>query len=109
MGFGGSVWHASAAPLRRNLPTTEDALHAAAERALSGVGDRDAGEWVEYTGYAFHIRRRLTVTEERRIGPLVDVRGTPEAMRRLRAVLGFLPGYMHADILAEAAEKAVTP
>ena len=50
---------------------------------LSGVGD-ESQEWEEWTGYALHIRRRLTDEEAEPIGEVLDIRGTPEA--RARAV-----------------------
>jgi hypothetical protein len=76
------VWHASAAPFPGLL-----ALPSQCERlaygALNGVGDPITGEWTEWTGKAFHVRRRLTVREEESVGPVVDVRGTTEVARRL--------------------------
>jgi hypothetical protein len=50
------------------------------------VGDAFLGEWEEYSGYAFHIRRRLDAAEQAVIGEVCDIRGTPEARRRLRSV-----------------------
>lgn len=59
-------------------------------RHLAGVGDR-AHEWHEWTGYAYHVQRRLTVDEQAAIGPAVDCRGTDEWQRRFDAVKGVLP------------------
>lgn len=43
---------------------------------------------------AIHVRRRLTPAEAVAVGPVVDVRGTAEAARRLAAVERYLPpGY----------------
>jgi hypothetical protein len=53
-----------------------------AEQALTGLGDPLLGEWHEWSGVAYHIRRRLTPTEQQRIGPAIDIRGTPEARQR---------------------------
>ncbi len=85
MGLGGPVWHASAAALP-GWPTDRTTLRRFALDALAGVGDADLGEWEEWTGYAFHVRRRLTPAEQAPIGEVVDVRGTPEAKRRLARV-----------------------
>jgi hypothetical protein len=54
--------------------------------ALTGVGDVALGEWDEWTGRAFHLRRRLSVIEQAAVGPAIDIRGTPEAIRRLLRV-----------------------
>lgn len=58
---------------------------------LDGYGDATLGEWPEFTGRAFHLRRRLTATEQRQVGDVLDVRGTPEAERRLQVVMRELP------------------
>ncbi|HZR50090.1 MAG TPA: hypothetical protein VFB06_11280 [Streptosporangiaceae bacterium] len=46
-------------------------LEREAERQLAGVGDASLGEWREWTGKAFHIRRRLTAREQRAVGTVV--------------------------------------
>lgn len=33
--------------------------------ALAGVGSVDSGQWEDWTGRAFHIRRRLSEAEQR--------------------------------------------
>lgn len=97
MNLGGPVWHASVAtsglPMRARL-------EAEAVRQLTGVGDPSLGEWREWSGRAFHIRRRLAVREQRSVGPVVDVRGTPEARERA-ARLGDLLRFAPAEALAE--------
>ena len=50
------------------------------------MGDAQLGEWHEFTGYAFHVRRRLSLEEQAFVGPVEDIRGTPEAMRRAEKV-----------------------
>jgi hypothetical protein len=55
--------------------------------ALSGVGDASAGQWHEWTGYAYHVRRRLSLQEMALVGEAVDLRGTEEAMRRYHATV----------------------
>lgn len=93
MGFGGPVWHASAAPWPGYWPDRAK-CELWARAALEGVGDSDRGEWVEWSGRAFHVRRRLTDAEDGLVGPVVDVRGTLEAERRLARVRHRLPeGY----------------
>jgi hypothetical protein len=89
MNLGGPVWHASAASLP-GLSWPPQVLAAAARMALGGVGDATRGEWEEWTGYAFHIRRRLSAREQRSVGDVVDVRGTPEASRRLSTIRRWL-------------------
>lgn len=69
-------------------------------RQLVGVGDPARGEWFEWTGRAFHVRRRLGAREDLRVGPVVDVRGTDEARRRA-AALGDLIRVAPAEVLAE--------
>lgn len=58
-------------------------------RHLALVGDREH-EWVEFTGYAFHLRRRLTAAEQESVGEAVDYRDTAEAVRRFEAIKGEL-------------------
>jgi hypothetical protein len=70
------------------LPDAE--LRALAFAALAGVGDADLGEYEEATGRAFHLRRRLSAAEAELVGPVIDVRGTPEGERRLEAMRRFL-------------------
>lgn len=72
-------------------------------RALDGLGDPTLGEWQEWTGAAYHIRRRLTPTEQTQVGPAVDIRGTPEARQRVAAI-GPLLGYAPPEIVASETE-----
>lgn len=53
---------------------------------LDGYGDASLGEWEEKGASAFHLRRRLSDAEAALVGPVVDVRGTEEAGRRVFAV-----------------------
>lgn len=98
MNLGGPVWHASVAS-QRGIPI-RSMLEAEAVRQLAGVGDPSLGEWREWSGRAFHIRRRLSEAEQRRVGPVVDVRGTSEAARRASALGGLLV-YAPARVLAD--------
>ncbi len=94
----GPVWHASVSGTI--LPAV---LEREARRQLAGVGDADRGEWAEFNPRArvFHLRRRLTVAEERVTGPAVDIRGTPEAAERIRRIPAALLADVPAGILAE--------
>lgn len=60
-------------------------LRVLARALLVGVGDASLGEWEEWTGAAFHVKRRLTPAEAEGVGPVVDIRHLPEAGERLRA------------------------
>jgi len=53
--------------------------------ALLGLGAVRAGEWRQWGGVAFHIRRRLAVGEARGL-EIRDIRGTDEARRRALAM-----------------------
>ena len=69
----------------------KDTLRRIALGALRGVGDVSRGEWEEWTGRAYHVRRRLSAHEQQSVGNVVDIRGTPEAALRLAAVRHLLP------------------
>lgn len=92
MGYGGPVWHASVAT---HPPSYLDSVLAAliktkVRAALEGVGDAELGEWLEVRPTAVHLRRRLSYKEAQGF-QIVDIRGTPEAERRLapvRKILG---------------------
>lgn len=58
------------------------------------------GEWREWTGRAFHLRRRLSVREQRGVGPVVDIRSTPEARRRAER-LGQMLAFAPPEVLIE--------
>jgi hypothetical protein len=98
------VWHASVAGMP-GLALSEHTLAGQARRALEGVGDPSLGEWEEWTGFAFHLRRRLNLHEEAAVGPVIDVRGTVEGRRRLGAVERYIP----ADHLHWAREELEMP
>lgn len=94
MGLGGPVWHASVKFLPNNSnrwdrsPGTLPLLESQARRVLYGVGEASRGEWSERGGWEFfHLRRRLSTEEELLVGPVMDIRGTPEAERRRARVL----------------------
>jgi hypothetical protein len=92
MNLGGPVWHASAAPFPITGEIDWDYLKARAYAALEGVGDKSLGEWEEKGSKAFHLRRRLRDEEFKLVGPVVDIRGTPEVMVRLapvRHIIGY--------------------
>ena len=86
MGLGGSVWHASICRRDSNM----DAALKSGRRALQGVGDPE-NEWVieggeTRHGKVLHVRRRTVPKEEALVGPVRDVRGTFEALKRVREV-----------------------
>jgi hypothetical protein len=53
---------------------------------------------------AFHVRRRLSAAEERRVGPVMDIRGSDEARQRA-ARLGGLLALAPPEVLAEEIGK----
>jgi hypothetical protein len=65
--------------------------------ALAGVGDTGQ-EWEEWTGRAFHLRRRLTAEEENITGPVLDVRGTEEGRRRADRMRRILPSPLWSQL-----------
>jgi len=60
-------------------------------QALRGVGNAALGEWHEWTGFVYHLKRRLTAKEQKPVGDAKDIRGTPEAAARRMKVLRYLP------------------
>lgn len=97
MQLGGPVWHVSAATPGLAIPAL---LEAECRRQLAEVGDASLGEWPEWTGHAFHLRRRLNTREQRKVGPVVDIRGTQEARQRAQR-LGTRLKLVPAEVLAE--------
>lgn len=84
------MWHCSIAPV--GSPVPREVLERIARKQLEGVGASALGEWSECpTGYAFHLRRRLSAEEQARVGPAVDLRNTPEALARWAACEPALP------------------
>ena len=71
-----------------------------AEQALAGLGAPELGEWRQWTGAAYHLRRRLDPAEQQRVGPVIDIRRTAEAARRARA-LGQLLSLAPPHVLGE--------
>ena len=98
-GYGGPVWHASVAPRVTGLG--EVMCGNRAVRVLDGLGDPGAGEWREWSGVAFHLRRRLSVAEAAEVGPARDIRGTSEAWRRAQALGRHLAVIPAAVVAAE--------
>lgn len=67
------------------------ALREMAFEMLEGYGDASLGEWIEDRPKALHLRRRLTVDEQARVGDPMDCRGTEEGKRRLLAIENMFP------------------
>jgi hypothetical protein len=87
------------------VPGKRDELKRLAYRHLAGVGDMGA-EFHEWTGYAYHLRRRLATEEQAAIGPAVDCRGTEEGVRRYNAVRSMLSSAGIALAMEELSETA---
>lgn len=49
------------------------------------------GEWQEWSGTAYHIKRRLSRKEQQSVGQPKDIRGTQEQDTRQLAVRKYLP------------------
>ncbi len=79
-------------------PPSEQFLQRAALDAMQGVGNRSLGEWTEWTGMYYHVRRRLTRDEQKKVGNMLDVRNTEEGIKRAEAVQRFLPPHMRGKI-----------
>ncbi len=92
-GYQGPVWHSSSA-MRPGFPASEKFLQRVALDALQGVGSVALGQWEEWTGTYYHVRRRLTREEQKQVGNMLDVRGTAEAIKRHAAVQCYLPAHM---------------
>jgi hypothetical protein len=58
------------------------------------MGDASLGEWEEWSGRVYHLRRRLSRKEQSLVGDVVDVRGTTEGKRRYDSVLRYIPAHM---------------
>ena len=98
------MWHASVAPAS-TVRYGREALRELARRALAGVGDAALGEWEEWGGYAFHVRRRLHVREVPYVGPVVDVRGTLDGQRRCARMRRDVPAAMWAEECGDPRES----
>jgi hypothetical protein len=99
MNLGGPVWHVSVAPLRAFYGAT--LCERRAREELDGLGAPELGEWAEWTGRALHLRRRLSPAEQSRVGPVLDIRRTPEAVRRAAVLPGRLLALAPPEVLAE--------
>jgi hypothetical protein len=92
------VWHVSVSA--RGLLAARAVLEREADHQLAGVGDPTRGEWRDHGGRFFHMRRRLSEAEERHTGPVLDIRRTPEAVRRASRV-GPLLRFAPAEVLED--------
>lgn len=81
------MWHTSVSGFGLSIET----LRSKAMRVLEGVGDPALGQWEEVGERAFHVRRRLTEYEAKRVGGVCDVRGTAEAQQRFNRMRPHLP------------------
>ena len=70
--------------------------------ALADVGAAERGEWEEWTGKAFHVRRRLTEAEDDKVGESRDIRGSGEARMRVESLLRAAPHISPEQAYGEA-------
>lgn len=85
------MWHASTMMRSGLLLPDEHLLRTGAFDALKGIGDESRGQWEEWTGKIYHVKRRLSRQEQRQTGDARDIRGTREAQKRRAAVQRYIP------------------
>lgn len=110
-GYGGPVWHASAALQRPSglVPVSTLRMDEAVDMllrlrdALAGVGDPALGEWTEHLGHSIHVKRRLTDAEWGSQPWGMDYRKTPEGIARIEAITRTLPDEWRAWLMEEVA------
>ena len=73
------MWQAS---IFQPDPARSVDLAALAHRALAGVGDPQAGEWLEQNLQFVSLFRRLTPAEAKKVGPIRDIRDHFESFQR---------------------------
>ena len=108
-GYGGPVWHASAALQRPEglAPVATLHINQAVDMllrlrdALAGVGDPALGEWTEHLERSIHIKRRLTAEEWGGKPWGMDYRRTPEGLARIEAIARTLPAEWRGRLLVE--------
>jgi len=86
--------------MSHRLAVGPEHLERLAAAELTGVGDATLGEWAEVGRVAFHVRRRLSAEEAAVVGPVKDIRGTPEAGERIQSVWPWLEG-IPADVIRD--------
>lgn len=80
--------------MKSGYPPDEHFLRRYALDALQGVGDANLGQWIEWAGTYYHVRRRLSYKEQQIVGEAKDIRGTQEAFERHETVKCYLPAWM---------------
>jgi len=99
-GYGGPVWHASAASMR--LRSRQ--LRGIVRHLLAGVGRPEHGEWKTTTRrdrlLTVHFRRRLSPAEALVSGPILDIRGTRQHAEVAERVAAVLPGVDAETLMA---------
>lgn len=80
--------------MKPGYPSDEQFLRRYVLDALEGVGNASLGQWMEWTGQYYHVRRRLSYKEQQSIGEAMDIRGTDEATERRKAVECYIPSHM---------------
>lgn len=73
----------------------ESTLRTYALEAIEGVGDAALGQWEEMGNNTYHVRRRLTLEEQKLVGDVTDVRNTREHEERLIAIRKVIPPQFH--------------
>ena len=77
--------------MKPGYPSDEQFLRRFALNAIKDIGDSSRGQWTEWTGTYYHVRRRLSRAEQEIVGDILDIRGTQEAIERHATVKMYLP------------------
>lgn len=65
-------------------------------KALHDVGDASRGQWEEWSGTVYHVKRRLSSEEQAVVGEAKDIRGTQEAEERRQAMQCYVPSHVRS-------------
>lgn len=86
------MWHASIVLNGIKTASRMEVARRLAHEALHDVGDISLGQWEERTKTAWHLRRRLSVSEQILGGiQMRDLRSTEEGRHRMTAIIAEAP------------------
>lgn len=90
------MWHASVA----GHALASAVIRRLALQALRGVG-LEARQWEDDRPGAYHVRRRLTETEQLLTGDVCDLRGKSEGWERFERIKTAVPPMVHQLAMEE--------